>query len=97
MPFDVLCLPTPAEAEETKEAEGEGAEAEATPPVEPVLIGTIATHWTALAEGETKLTQVCQALIQPPAPEATKGKRAKKVKLPPPFTLSLTVTVELVA
>ena len=89
--FDVLSVPTPPEPTDDAAAE------DAAPPADPVLIGTIATRWEALAAGEEKLTQVCQQIVQPPAPEGTKAKRGKKpAPLPLPFTLSLTVTVELV-
>jgi hypothetical protein len=66
------------------------------PATTPVLIGRLVSHWAPLAEGETKMTQVCQQIIQPLAPEGAKAKRGKKPKLPPPFTLSLAVTIELV-
>ena len=87
IPFEVLSVPPKA-----KPLEGE-----APPATTPVLIGRLVSHWAPLAEGETKMTQVCQQIIQPPAPEGAKAKRGKKPKLPPPFTLSLTVTIELVS
>jgi hypothetical protein len=86
IPFEVLSVPPKA-----KPLDGE-----APPATTPALIGRLVSHWAPLAEGETKMTQVCQQIIQPPAPEGAKAKRGKKPKLPPPFTLSLAVTIELV-
>ena len=102
--FEVLTRPGPpppddADAAAAAAAEGEAEAAEPEP--EPVLLGTVVSHWESLAAGETAMTQVCSAIVQPPAPPK-KGKADKKgarrpAKLPPPFTLTLTVSLAIVS
>ena len=87
--FRVYTLPLEPPAEP---AEGE----EAPPPPERHLVGTVTTHWGALATGESELTQVSSAVVQPPAPERKKGSKKKAPKPPPPFTLSLTSSITVV-
>ena len=88
IPFDVYTLSPPAAAPEGEEEQAGEAEPERS------LLGTVSTHWGSLASGEAELTQVSSAFVQPPAP---KTKSKKPAKLPPPFKLSVTASIQILA
>ena len=90
IPFDVYTLTPPAAAPEGGEEEQAG---EAEP--ERALLGTVSTYWGSLASGEAELSQVSSAFVQPPAPK--KKSKKKPAKLPPPFTLSIAASIQILA
>ena len=98
--FDVLkIVPPPPADEAAAEPDAQGEAAELPAETETESLGSVNSHWEALVSGQSSLGQVCQAVVQPPAP-ASKSKRgdkkaSRRAKPPPPFTLALTVKVEI--
>ena len=101
VPFEVFVItpPSTADSEAAPEAlptEAEGEQGTAEP--NKALLATVRTRWDAIVSGEKDCTQVCQELVQPPAPVRVDSKGKKKVGKPPaPFILSLAATVGIVS
>ena len=112
VPFEVYALspppPPPDGADGADGADGSGgAPADgaaddadgAAAPTEKVLLGTVLSTWDPLLSGAAEFTQVCSTRVQPAAiaKKSRSGKRRSAgSKPPPPFTLSITASIEVV-